>query len=1057
MLDRLSTSEKFAAAAASCALAAIALWGALKLTSAPSYTDFVVGYVAWKADAKLQDLIAAPVFIAVIFAGFVFLSHQLARQKQQFGEVCSGQLSNQLVWWSMPFFVGVCSLILGAAIELKLMVISAVGVGFVAITTAYNASRQLDVSPEAIGLGAFAFFLAGLMPLEIALLLGRAPTALAGDAGLAHNEQAPYLVVGCGLVMGGLYAMRYPGNLMRVSPGLILLGQIGLPFLFIALYPAGLVQPDGAITEYETTIWLKFLVAGMVACGLYDVIRRYRKHRATANEWTRLLSPVGLFALLTAFRVGNTVAPQINPDDYHFGESLLGWWSYLHGVVPYVGYIPAHGLVEDDLNRFFSTIFYDGSAGSVMEAGRLSFAVLGFAAFISIYIFSGSVGLAFVSTLFCSKFSYLFLTVFLCLWLSRLLRTDPARWLSVWILTAPMVILGVPPQGLLLVAASGAMAAYCLWLFWRNPGQRAWRGIGASLIVLVALGLFTPLFPMLFGAIRYVAENGPINQVAYGIPWSHSWRLGAKTAFVFEAIRMSWVAVPIACLAIIYIGGADHTRRKTVLLPAVVILLFVLLLIPYSMGRIDPGGVSRPGLSAMFGWAVLLPVAAWHVVKPNNRCTLILVAAGMSAALGFTPLSFSGLASCAFPYVVVAPLKDGRSVGLANIGKAYVQDDQWNRLTALNALLNAKLAPDETYLDLTSRNAQYFYLNRRPIMAVTAPYNLVAPSQQKREVERLSQSLPRLALLEGANIVHDGGGLALRNPYLYLFLLDNYTPRYEEGFIIGYRKGEAVGDNETSSGSLVKNLTDVNWDRGVHRLEPAILLDNSALAPFLEAGMRVRIGVGEVRTISRVEAEGGWVWLDGPLIDPNAAGYPNKILIDSPLGKGLAARYRASLFDRALAISDFAQIPVAWGRSAKSLDKKMALIHGLDGVSPGLHDLAFDNGVYQVAGAQPELSFDISSFSLSGRDAGLLKFEFSCVKKGAKPRMQVAWRDGGQGPGEAFKVKFTAYNGPLIVPLDASPRWLMMENIKEIRIGLINPSVCNAFRVKNIGLFQRSL
>ena len=65
-----------------------------------------------------------------------------------------------------------------------------------------------------------------------------------------------------------------------------------------------------------------------------------------------------------------------------------------------------------------------------------------------------------------------------------------------------------------------------------------------SLAVLIILGLGTPLGAMLLGAVRYVLENGPVNQVAYGMPWNLSWNTGAKSGLVFEAIRMSWVAIP---------------------------------------------------------------------------------------------------------------------------------------------------------------------------------------------------------------------------------------------------------------------------------------------------------------------------------------------------------------------------------------------------------------------------------------------------------------------------------------------------------------------------------
>ncbi|MBC7405452.1 MAG: hypothetical protein H7252_07185 [Cytophaga sp.] len=1056
MINQLSFTEKLAATASSCVIAALAFLACLNLTIAPSYTDFIVGNIAWQADTKLQDIIAAPVFITVLFFGFLFLSLQIAKQKQQFGNEYSAKLSNQLIWWSVPSFAAISSLILGATIDEKIFFISVAGIAFISINSAYNAARKININPDLIGLSLFAIILAGLIPLEIALILGRAPKSLVGDIKLDTYETATYIIIGFGIVFGLIYAMRFPEKSSRFLPKFILIGQVGLPTLFLTLYPAKLLQANGVVTKYQTTLGLKLFIVGMVVWGIFDVVRRHQKYARTAHvSWSPLLSPVALFALLVALKVGNTVAPFIKSDDYHFGEQVLGWWSYLQGAIPYVGYIPAHGVIPDDLSAFLSFVFYDGTAGSFVDAGRLSYALLAFAGFISIYRFSSSIGLAFILIFFVGSYlSWLFFTPFLCLWFSRSLRVNPARWLSIWLLTAPIAILGVPGQGLLLVAASGVMAAYIMWCFWRNSEKREWRYIGISFFVLMVAALTTPLVPMLLGAIRYVLENGAINQVAYGISWAASWNEGAKAGFVFEAIRMSWVAIPVACLGIIYMCMKDQVDRKNTLVPAIVVFLFIFLLIPYSMGRIDPGGVSRPGIAAIFSWAILLPITVWSQLKPANKVSLLLLVASMSATLNFTSLSFSNLVSAASAQIHTGPLRDGARVGLPNIGKATVQDEHWDRLTKLNELLKNKLAPNESYLDLTSRNAQYFYLNRIPMMAITAPYNLVSPSQQKRAIEQLSRNVPRLALLEGSNIIHDGGGLALRNPYLYRFILDNYTPSLEAGFIIGYHKMEEGNNHVPTIEVAVKNLTDVNWDQGIHRTEPAFIAGDAALMPLLTIGTKVRIGTGGIRKITRVWIEGNAIWLDGLPFNPMVVNYPNKIQIT--VSPQIEAEHRLSLFEKALAQSDFKKIPVAWGRSQRSLAKKMTLINGFEGLSPVLHDLVSENGNYKVTGIDPLLSFDISGFNISGHDAGLLKFDFSCMNRSAEPRIQVYWwGDGHDGPFEAASIRLTADDGLLIVPLDASPRWLTMKHIKGIRIDLDNPLACSAFSVRNINLFQR--
>ena len=1053
-INKLSLTEKLAVIVSACTLAALALLLCLKLTLTPNYADFIVGNITWQAGTKFQDLIAGPVFIAVLFCGVLFFSLQLIKQKEQFGSDYTNKLSEQLIWWSIPSFAAIFGLILGTAIDEKIFAISAIGIIFIAIASTYNTSRKININPELFSITALAIILVAIIPLEIAIVFGRAPIKLVGDINLPRYEEMTYLVGGLGIIAGYFYTICYPKKLLQIFPKLFLIAQAGLLTLFITLYPARLSLKSGELIKYQTTIWLKILLIGIILWGIYDVINRYRKYSDSA-EWVKLVSPVALFALLIGLKAGITAAPQISPDDYHFGEILLGWWSYLHGVIPYVGHLPAHGLIGDDLTQVFSFIFYDGSAGSMLEAGRLSYAVLAFATFISIYIYSGSIGLAFVSTFFVGGLlNWLFLTPFICLWFSRPLRESPSKWLSTWILTIPIVILGVPPQGVLLVAASGVMASYFAWRFLRNPEQRVWTGIVISLTILITFGLLTPFVSMLFGSIRYVLENGAINQVAYGVPWALSWNSGAKAGFIFEAVRMSWVAIPIACLIMIYASRKDHVFQKTMHSPAIVVLLLALLLIPYSMGRIDPGGISRPGLAAIFGWAILLPIAAWEVIKSSSKVPLILLVACMSAALNFSPLSFSNFVLSTSSKIDAGPVRDGPSAGLYNVGVAYVQDEHWDRLTRLNALLKSKLSPEETYLDLTSRNAQYFYLNRRPVMAVTAPYNMVPPSQQKRAVELLLKNLPTLALLEGSNITHDGGGLALRNPYLYRFIVENYTPRFEDGFIIGYRKDKLPNEYNSTIDIAVKNINDENYHRGVHREKPIFIIDDPVVSSVIKIGDEVRIANGQTRKISYISNVNNSIILEGPSIDSLVGGYPNKIQV--VFNPQTITEYRVLLLQKAFSQSELQKIPVAWGRSEQSLKNKMTLVKGFEKISPSFHHLIPGNGNYKVNGDDPLLSFDISNLGLSGRDAGLLRFDLSCLGQSAEPRIQLFWwGDNHVGPFETSSVRFTADNGTLIVPLDASALWLTLKHINGVRIDLDNPTACTSFSVKNIGFFQR--
>lgn len=963
MFDQLNVTSRTAIAVAASVMAGVALLACLQISVAPQYPDFIVGSITWTASTKLQDLLAAPVFIAVLLGTAWVLLLVLRNYATTHGQNHANRFAEQLIWWSLPACAATFHLLLSQGLEGKLFTVSGIGIVAVSLACGINARRMESLDPAIIGAAVFSAFLFALIPLEVTLALGRALPTWFGTLPAQKYMRFTYILLAVGVLAVLAYAVLRPHTLRRHLPEALLGAQVGLPIFFLTLYPARLSPPDGVLIEYDTTIWLKVLIATMAIWGMVDVLRRYRRRSAANQDWTRLLSPIALFALLVALRAGSTGAPHINPDDYHIGEGLLGWWSYLHGAIPYLDYLPAHGLVDDDLPGFLSHLFYDGTAASLSDVGRLAFALTALAAFLSAYRFSGSIGLAFVSTYFIGgRLSWLFLASFLCVWLAPRLRARPAKWLAIWILSVPMVLLGVPAQGLLLLAATGPLVAYMAWRLVMEPGERKWKGIITALLVLVVMAAVTPLPAMLLGAIRYVAENGSINQVAYGVAWAHSWNGTPMSGLVFESIRMSWMAAPLICLVAVYASLTTGSRNKHLFWPALVALLFSLSLIPYSMGRIDPGGVSRPGLAAAFGWAVLVPIAAWWLMHAGNRILLPLAVTCAAAALNLSTPSMAVLQAVVAPIIRTPTLKDGAAAGLPNIGKAHVHDDHWDRLLRLNSLLGTALSPTQSYLDLTSRNAQYFYLNRQPPLAVPAPYNMAALPQQKRAVTKLAKSPPNIALLEGNNIVHDGGGLALRNPLLYRHVLDNYTPQRQGGFIVGY---------------------------------------------------------------------------------PKANGTPH-------------AAAAIELFQAAFSTSDLGKIPVAWGQSQRSLADKMIRVRELQADALSVHDATHADGVYTPNGADPYIAFDLTNTALAGRDAGLLRFDFRCEGRTAPPRIQVFWwGDEDVAPFEASSLRFTAAEGHLIVPLEASPWWLLRERMHGLRIDLDNASACKRFAIENVELFQR--
>lgn len=1048
------SSHKISLAISTLVIGSVFFLAVLKLKIDQGYSDFIVGSIAWYARSKFQDLVAWPVFIIFSCLGFLALSRISSHLQENYGGEVSANFNAQLVLWSLPFYAGAATLFLGGTIDHKTAIISALGIISLGMVGFYKRKFSHQSDPNFWSTTLLVALLISLIPVELAVLLSRMPMGLIGDIKVKSFVVTSNVLIVLGFIFAIFVLTRFEKCIAQHLSKIILAAQIGLPLFFLTLYPSRILQPSGEVVKYETTIYLKIFVIFLVTYGLYDVIKRFRLG-FDSTDWKKYFSPFAIFGLAVSLRIGHTIVPHISPDDYHSGESLLGWWSYLKGFVPYIDYVPSHGLLENDLRSVFSYIFYDGTAASVGDAGRLAFALLGFFTFMSIYYFTGNLILAFsVILLLGGRLAWFFFVPFICLWLMPSLRAQPGKWLSIWILTAPIVILGVPPQGLLLVAAFGLLAVKIAWDQIRFGDKKSWQRLGLVIVFMSLVFAVTPMFSMLFGAIRYVLENGPINQIAYGIPWDVSWNAGGKSGFVFEAIRMSWVAILVWCLYIMHKNWRDLRDSGSLFYPALTFFSFLVLLIPYSMGRIDPGGISRPGLVSIFGWGVLFPLLLWGISNIKTRVFVLLSTVFMSALLGFGVTSFSGLSSIAAQKINSPPLRDSVMAGLPNIGFAYIEESQWDRINRLNKLLKLRLAVDETYLDLTSHNAHYFYLNRSPAMPITAPYNLASPTQQRRAVDALAASPPKLALLQAENIVHDGGGLALRNPYLYRFVMDHYVPRMESGFIVGYLKSEVKNTTDAEITAEIKNITDENWLYELGRHDSAVVLSDPVLATMLKIGDKVHLANGEIRVIEKVWADGSVIWLDGGGFTPPDILSGN--IINVIVSPNIYQEYVASLFHRAFAVSDFQKIPISWGRSEKSLRAKMTMLVSLTGLSPATFHVSSFNGSYKIEGDDPQLIFDISTLGVSGRNSGLLKFDFNCIEKTSESRMQIFWwGDERDGPFEASSVRFTAKNGTLIVPLDASPWWVGLRQVKGLRFDLDNASACRAFSVENISLYQR--
>lgn len=539
--------------------------------------------------------------------------------------------------------------------------------------------------------------------------------------------------------------------------------------------------------------------------------------------------PVSSLALAAfLFFLKQTAFPDGLADDYHWGEFLLPWSNSLrYGLLPFIDFVPARGLINY-VPGLFSQIFYDGSARSYLAAWpimQLAYLLSGFYGFR--YILGQ--GTAFLIFLFYPLANGVMeieiLNVLLLFGLYRLAeRLDYFRWLLLVLTVAPLAVLFAPGQGCMLTLALFPAAVYG---FLRCERRKLLLGRLLLVLALLAAGFFICSVPyrMLWGAVQYVASQGEINAQAHGLPWSLSWE---KPDCLFEMLRLSWLGVLLALF--IRFWDFFKAKRSWLLLSGFMLLLFFYA--PRSLGRLDPGTLSRTGWTSYWAVCFVIPL----IWRSKGRLCFVVLAAFLAVQSVYT-----GCVMQSWPKAKEVLSRPAYAV--TRVPQEVFSPEQKERLQKIERVLEAALEDDETYLDLTNRGAQYFYLQRR-MLTESVPYTMPHIGQQLHSLERLKEKRPPLVLLAADNILHDGGPLALRCHLLYRFVvLEGYVPFTYQGLTFAVLPerldrvkslAELSGDRtlllKETIGAEDLGLLPVSWGRSF-----AALAENSlALAAGIE-------------------------------------------------------------------------------------------------------------------------------------------------------------------------------------------------------------------------------
>ena len=760
-----------------------------------AYTDLISGSLAWTNADKGFDFRVFDVFLAM-FGLLLLLVRSLSRRLPNNKEMkatlegsllfslCPGALwlGGQLVTDSFGHLPSEC-LLLGAVVLLLFFVLSRPRLRLSAgdMTAAANTTFLALMCAFFGGLG-LATFQSRALQVEPAV----STAMIAG--------------VTCCLTLLAIVAMllvSVTSEQIENRLGYVVFGsQLLLPLLWAILIPPSVVNNGQRVPFHASTdLWV--IIAIAAALSWAALIRRWITRRSTTAQTSN-----GRFVALTIvpiavfLAVNHTTCPTFFGDDFHTGEHLLPWQQFwIFGKLPFVGFVPVHPLMDFFVGGV-NTLFFDGTLASFENSRAILFALAAAISFLSIERFAG-LGLACLLMFAANLWDRLLIVpvLFVILCHPALLR-NKQPWLLCWLALCPIALCYNPAIGVALTLAFVPFAALqASWLFVEE--RKALGQVALVAAVAFAAVMLDPTAHAVFvGLLRFLIDNGRTVLLVHGIEWQPaaasmpSTKGLLATPLLWELLRFSWIIVLVAG-GWLFVNRFRHWRYRQMqaLVFSGLVSLFLFFLASWTLTRIDPSMPSRPAEVSYLACLYLLPlllfaIGSWRATLfPLFALLIGFFQGGMadfpnSGSKPHARLTTSSLLQKPTAVLTVPPgyvAIDGRAVGLPNLGRIYARENIFNSVARLRSAISALLRPGETYLDLTNRQAYYFYLGLPVAVSYGAPWltaSTLLQDQTLREIEQHPEPVvwlaPALALDPEAPI--------LRDYKLCRFLLQRYLP-----------------------------------------------------------------------------------------------------------------------------------------------------------------------------------------------------------------------------------------------------------------------------------------
>ncbi|HEV7280838.1 MAG TPA: hypothetical protein VGN57_11600 [Pirellulaceae bacterium] len=1066
------------------------------------YPDFVAGDAPLRGDlVKVWDyaflhgaLAAFVIWLAVCVATGAFLAIRRGRAAER-------AFDDLLAICALPAVYAVGKMLMGGVPDIRvdrvneLTILAALSANALVVAVCAGLRR-----PQSVSLRTESFAqqigLSTLIPAFVALSASAAATAYARlviDAEQTMTPEAIQRWIGTAFAVASMavaatwLAIGHQDRLVRNALAYgVVASQLVLPVAFCLMIPPHVT--DGARVEHMfplspalVALLLTFTIGG-VAWTLIGGIRALRaeKLRLDGLVATPAIAAVLVLLLPRATYLGAA-------DDYHLGELLVSAYMILdHGMLPFADFVATHGLV-DPLPVVAGRIFFDDSV-DVIQPGILVVNCFLIVAALAIFRRQFGIGLAAVVVFavmpdyyMASHASRTLVTLMAISIAIRLLLKKRYLTLAIgYMALGPILAFYSLPHGV-----AGAIAVFPLAAFAAVRALQADRrralvrgGIAAAAILLI--WCVTPLGTMVLKTAQYLLVQSSLNDMA----WSANWEAvnpatlpPGMSAGGFEVARWAFLGVFMLATAIVARSLALRARGETpntaITAYSLVAMLLIFLLLPYAAGRLAPNRFDKTGWLSLVAVCYFLPAIA--VAAPRRRVAVITAVTLLFASLAPAPSPIDSLTHKPSDLVALTPA-DARAVTAAfpRTGRSHFLEQQRYGLRQLSQTLDLYLNEGETFLDASNSSAFYYYLDKPIPLRNLAFVNSHATPDQLAAIRELEKEPVPLLVALGGGIAHNEPRVPLRAPLLFRYLLERYVPLPAGSQVYGVlperlaRTTDALAAARATDGKppriRIIDHDDQWWTDGVLTGydEASLLVDPfSPETMLLQPGRRIVVARSDVRRVTKVEPLGQFIriTLNGPKLDPSSHGFPHRMTLRE-LARD-ARDERVHGWDGAWLIRDVGMIPTVWGRSFESLrpllvkkgDAFAGAVRSTEALTP-----ASGENRWKVDGATPSCRWTFEE-PVNGRELGVLAIDARFFGPDGNPLQRpvacsVSWRHAGpERVQDGFA--FEAASETLLIPLDASHRWILRGQIRELRIAFEGLPPGSVVELENPRLFQR--